>query len=426
MNEEITTRDIRLPDDWRIEYVAAPDAVPLDDLPGAVRAALARPIHALPITQLVDEHTRVCVTVDMTHEAQRIVLDAVLDVLLAAGVPAAAVTVLVAPPGFHPQDVPVTQVLHDPADRRLVDDLGRCEGVPLTVNHNAVDADLLIGIGALHLDDMQRHSGSQRFVTHGLAGVETHNELDDTRFLDENFAPWIGENRLYDRIVREGARRAGLVFVVDMLLDEQGRALAVKAGAPTMVDAELGLIAHSLREAPATRPADLLVADVGPVGLYSAARAPIHLSMTADVALVRGGVVVLPDLRPDCAGSDAEIDEIDAFYDALDFGADSEEVIRRLRGRSLGPGESRAYLFAHALQQHPIIAVSAAGARTTRHVIPARDIHEAAELAETMLGRRPHTLVLARALSSLPVASRFAQPESTDALLDDLLDDLDL
>jgi hypothetical protein len=426
MNEETTTRDIPLPDDWRVEYVSAPAASPINDLPAAVHAALDRPLGALSLVHLADAHARVCIAVDAIDEPQRSALDVVLDALLTAGVPAASITALVAPPGFAPHTLPIAQQIHDFTDRRLVDDLGRCEGVPLSVNHNAVDADLLIGISALHLDDPLRSSGSQRFVAHDMSGVETHNELNDTRFLDEMFTPWAGADRLYDRIVREGARRAGLVFVVDLLLDECGRPLAVKAGTPTLVDAELGLIAHTLREAAATRPADLLVADVGPVGLYSAVRAPIHLSMTPDAALVRGGIVVLPDLHRDVAHNAAEIDEIDAFYDALDIGADSEEVIRHLRGRSLGPGESRAYLLAHALQQHPIIAVSADGARTARHLIPARDITEAAELAETLLGRRPHTLVLSRALSSLPVASRFAQPESADDLLDGLLDDLDL
>ena len=70
--------------------------------------------------------------------------------------------------------------------------------------------------------------------------------------------------------------------------------------------------------------------------------------------------------------------------------------------------------------------MSAAGARPARHIIAVRDMFEAAELAETLLGRRPYTLLLSRALSALPVASRFAQPESAEDSLGSLLDDLDL
>lgn len=426
MNDGSTIRAITLPEDWRVERIAAPDAPPLADLAAATRAAIDHPLGSLPLADLAGRSARVCIAVDGTDASHRTALDALLAALCEHGVPPAAVTVLTIPPGFRAADLQVTQIVHHADDRRTLDELGRYEGIPFTVNHHAVDADLLIGLGALHLDDLLRDAASSHFVARDLAGAETQNALGDARFLDDVIAPWRGGESFYDRVVREGARRAGLIFVVDLLLDERGRAVAVKAGLPRQVDAELSLIAHTLREAAASRTADLLVADVGPVGFFSAARAPIHIGMTPDAALVRGGVVVLPDLQPESPCEPAESAEIDAFYDALDLGANSDEVIRHLSGRTLGPGEARAYLLAHVLQRHPVITVTAPGARTARHVIAARDMGEAAELAETLLGRRPYTLLLPRALSALPVASRFAQPESDEDKLGTLLDELDI
>ncbi|MCX6018527.1 MAG: lactate racemase domain-containing protein [Chloroflexi bacterium] len=423
MNEGIFTQDFLLPDTWQVERISAPVATPIADLHAAVREALHHPIAALPIAELIGPGTRICIATDGTGPAHFAVLNAVLDAAFEAGASSDDIVVLSTPPGYDPQELPVAQVLHDATDLRAVNELGRYEGVPLSVNHYAAEADLLIGLGTLHLDDLLRDSGSQRLVGYEFGGSVTQRELDDTRFLDDRISPYRAGEPLFDRVVREGARRAGLVFIVDLLLDEGGRAVAIKAGAPQKVNAELCLIAHTLREADASHAADLLVADVGPVDLYSAARAPIHIGLAPDTALVRGGVVVLPKL---CAESSAEPAEVDAFYDALDLGASSDEVIQHLRGRALGPGESRAYLLAHVMQHHPIIAISTPGARTVRHIIAVNDMTEATELAETMLGRRPHMLLLSRALSSLPVASRFTHDKSTDDMLSDLLDDMEL
>lgn len=419
-------REIPLPDDWRVESIAAPDAIPIHDLLGTIQDALDRPLGSLPLIDLAGPGTRVCIAVGNVGTDHRVALDALLTTLHSNGVLPADVIVLAVAPGFDPLTLPVAQAVHDADDRRVLDDLGRYEGVPFTINHHAVDADLLIGLGTLHLDDLLHDAATSRLIAHDLAGSATQNELADTRFLDDLISPWRNEESIYDRVVREGARRAGLVFSVEMLFDQHGRTVAVKAGMPRQVNAELRLIAHTLREAAASRAADLLVADVGPVGFYSAARTPIHIGMAPDAALVRGGIVVLPDLQAESPAEPSEAAEIDAFYDALDLGANSEEVIRHLSGRTLRPGEARAYLLAHVLQRHPVITVSAAGARPARHIIAARDMFEAAELAETLLGRRPYTLLLSRALSTLPVASRFAQPESAEDSLGSLLDDLDL
>ena len=66
----------------------------------------------------------------------------------------------------------------------------------------------------------------------------------------------------------------------------------------------------------------------------------------------------------------------------------------------------------------------------TNHMLSARDMREAAELAETLAGRRPHALSVARASYTLPVFnSRLA--EQADAFADEIgeinwIDDVDL
>jgi hypothetical protein len=198
----------------------------------------------------------------------------------------------------------------------------------------------------------------------------------------------------------------------------------VKAGSPAMVNAELTLMAHTLREASASFSANLLVADMGQTDFYAASRAAINIGLAADSALERGGVLVLPAIEAQQAD---EAGEVEAFYDALENGATTEDVIRRLSGRALRPGESRAYMLAHVMQRHPIITVADATEHTPRHVINVRTLTEATELAETVLGNRPRTLVLQRARSALPVVSRFGRSaRETDEMVNDLLRDIDL
>lgn len=427
MNEGTQTLDIELPDTWQVERVAAPTPAPLADLHTETLAALARPLASLPLTELSGPGTRVCIAIDGMHGVQRIALRAVIETLVAAGVAASDIVVLSQPQtGKNPAEsaLPVEQVIHDADDIRQVNDLGIFDGVHLRVNHNAVEADLLIGLSALRLDDLLRDAGSSVTVAFDLGAASTQNELRGTQFIDDRLSPYRESEVRFDRVVREGARRAGLVFAVDMLLDETGAALAVKAGSPAVVNAELTLMAHTLREASASFSADLLVADMGQTDFYAASRAAINIGLASDSALMRGGVMVLPAIEAQEAD---DAGEVEAFYDALENGDTTEDVIRRLSGRALRPGESRAYMLAHVMQRHPIITVADANEHTPRHVINVRTLTEAAELAETVLGHRPRALVLQRARSALPVVSRFGRSaRETDEMVNDLLRDIDL
>ena len=51
-------------------------------------------------------------------------------------------------------------VRHDPDDLRELDDLGTFEGVALMLNYRAVEAELLIAISPLKLEDDLRDNGS--------------------------------------------------------------------------------------------------------------------------------------------------------------------------------------------------------------------------------------------------------------------------
>ena len=187
------------------------------------------------------------------------------------------------------------------------------------------------------------------------------------------------------------------------------------------------MISHSARDTATEGAYDIVIADAGTNSLYRASQTAIRIGLAPDSALQRGGVLVLPMAQAE-ANEPASNDMPEAydFYEALSSGSNTEEVIQLLSRRALAPGEDRAYLLAHVLQRNPIIAVGLRESDQARHVISVRNISEAAELAETFIGHRPRTLFLPRALSAVPVNTRTAASEADDALVNELLRDLDI
>ncbi len=416
-----------LPADWRVDRMAPPELTPVNDLASATRLAIEHPLASMPLSDLCGAGTHVCIAIDALREPQLSVLRHVLDALTKHGVSTKEIVVL-APAGEDAHtDLPVKVVVHDPTDLRDANDLGVYEGVPIRVNHYAAESDVLLGLSAQRLEEAVLHTGSDATVTNWLSTAATQSELRNALYLDDRLRPQSTGDGLYDRVMREGARRAGLVFVIDVLLDENDRVIAIRAGTPQAVNRELGMISHSARDTATQGAYDIVIADAGTDSLYRASQTAIQIGLAPDSALQRGGVLVLPMAQAD-ANEPAESDASAAydFYEALANGSNTEEVIQLLSRRSLVPGEDRAYLLAHVLQRNPIIAVGLRQSDQARHVISVRNITEAAELAETFIGHRPRTLFLPRALSAVPVNTRTAASDADDALVDELLRDLDI
>ncbi len=256
-----------------------------------------------------------------------------------------------------------------------------------------------------------------------MASAFTQRELNAARFLDDQLsAVSTGQTEtLFSRVLRETARRAGLAFCVDVLVDETETPLVIRAGAPQQTIAALTLIANDLRAASVSTSYDLLIAEPGDTDLFHASAAAIQIGLTPDSALSRGGIMVLP-VAPDDALPTGDAAD---FYGALANGDSSEEVIKLLRDKTLSRGQGRAYLLAHVLQRHPVITIGLdQQPGRPKHMTHVRDMAEAADFAEILLGQRPRALLLPNARRSVPVANRFQQ--SDDDVVDALLRDLDL
>ena len=433
-----------LPSSWQIEEASAQPVEPLADVCAAVKAQLAAPTAALPLTDLCGPGTTVTLVCDAppNNGTRAMLLRSVLSQLEFAGVDPDKITLLIA---AQAEDIArdnitlfdsiyssrVRVVRHDPDDLRDLDDLGNFEGVPLTVNYRAAEANLLIAMSVMRLDDDAFDAGSTGTITSGLMSTATTRELHTTRFLDDQTEPAIYTRPLFERVVREGARRAGLVFAVDAIDDAQGYALAVRAGAPNAVNDALTQDIMMMREAGvASTSYDVVVVDTSRHahrGLFNAARAAINVGLARNPVLMRGGSMILPTIANSDLGSDDyedyDNDEERAFYDALTNASSPDLVIQQLRGRSLRPGEERAYLLAHVMQRHHIIAAGPHHEQQARtsHFLSSPNVQDAAELAESFTGSHPRALIVRNAQHSVPAFTGLSW-DSSDPFEDALIE----
>ncbi len=416
-----------LPTGWQIEQTDAVAAPPLAAVDAEVEIRLSTPLNSLPLADLCSANTNVVIVCDRApmDEARLAILRGVLSHLERAGIAPQRVTLLIAamddetpnyaePPhgvhatldrlGDYASRIHVVQ--HDPEDVRELDNMGNFEGVPLTINYRAAEADLLIAIYAMQLGDDAYCAGSCTTITLGVAGAPARRELRTTRFYDDCIEPSELDLPLFQRVVREGARRAGLMFAIGALVDANNHPLAIYAGAPINVDDALANAARALQECDVGAPSyDVVLAEPSRSGrtsgsLFDAGLAAIHISLGRNPILMRGGSLILPIGRRDDDGASAR-----AFYDALTNAPSPESVIRQLQGRSLQAGEARAYLLAHAMQRHRLIVAGPQRECLARdiHFLSSSSVREAAELAENFTGKHPRALIVRHALSTTPV-----------------------
>ena len=237
----------------------------------------------------------------------------------AAGVPDANITLLCAT-GLHRASTPAEKIAKLGADIvarcRVVDhdaqqdvvSLGQTEhGIPLTINRVAAAADLLLATGVVEPHQYAGFSGGSKIVGVGIAGEPTIAFTHGPAMLDQAGAR-LGNlwGNPFQAAVREAGRRARLQFVLNVVLDGEGRALAVAAGAPDAVHDHLVAVAQAASVVHVAHPYDVIIAGVGfpkDQNFYQASRAATYVGLVERPALVAGGVIILAAPCPEGIGA---------------------------------------------------------------------------------------------------------------------------
>lgn len=220
---------------------------PLDDPEGAVEAAIAAPIAALPLREIALGKRNACILVcDITRPVPNAtILRPVLRALHDSGIPREEVLILVAT-GLHRPSTEgerVEMLSAEIAGSYRVEDhhgtvleehtyLGTTDnGVPAWIDSRYVDAELKIATGLIEPHLMAGYSGGRKLICPGIAALETVKLWHGPKFLEHPKADcgFLEGNPVHEENTRI-ARMAGCDFIVNVTLDSKRRVTSVVAG----------------------------------------------------------------------------------------------------------------------------------------------------------------------------------------------------
>jgi len=387
--------------DSRLRAILSPKLPEAEEKTGEaiVRASLARPAGSPPLRELAGGKKNVVI---LSSDHTRPVPSAVIMPLLLeeiSGVkPGADVTILVAT-GCNRSTTEdeleerygteivrsVRIVVHDSLDENSLVSVGTLpSGGELVLNRLAVEADLLVAEGFIEPHFFAGFSGGRKSVLPGVAAYRTVLANHCAEFIASPGARTgiLEGNPIHEDMVY-AARKAGLAFICNVVLDPQKRITAAFSGDMEKAHEEGCAFLSRLAKVPAV-PADIVITGNGGYPLdqniYQAVK-----SMTAAEASCRpGGIIIEAAECRDGHGGEA-------FYHAFRDIPTARGVLDSIlaRGRdSTEPDQWEIQIFARILMNHTVILVTSAPRETAEYMNMkwAPSLQDALALAEEILG----------------------------------------
>ena len=311
--------EIALPDGHPVDVVEKAPLPPLARPERAVRESLEMPVGSPPLRVLArGRRNAVIVVSDATRPVPNaLLLPPILDALERGGIPARAVSVLVAT-GLHrparrdeldeilgPELARTLHVeQHDARDRDAHADLGTSRaGIPVWIDRRYLAADLKILTGLVEPHLMAGYSGGRKAVCPGLAAVETIRVAHGPRMLEARVGAGIVDGNPLHEDLLEIAGRAGVDFIANVALDRQRRVSGVFCGDSSEAHAQAMRFVEAECRVDLEEPADLVITSGGGYPLDATFYQAIK-GVAAAAGVVRpGGTILLCAALSDGVGS---------------------------------------------------------------------------------------------------------------------------
>jgi nickel-dependent lactate racemase len=388
----------------------------------AVRAALEHPIGSSRLRELANPNGRVCIVfTDITRSCpDQLLVPAILDELKNAGVRKENI-VLLCGVGMHrastreekieklgAEIVAQYRVIdNEPQNPAALVDLGITPGgVPVSVHKSVVESDLVIATGIVEPHQYAGYSGGRKTLAVGAAGEALIAHTHGPAFVDHP-GTRLGqiEGNPFHEAVTEAARRGGLRFILNVVLDDDKRILRVGAGDPELAFQELVAFARSVYEVPIPHPFDIVVGGVGfpkDSNLYQASRAPSYLFFAPTCVIRPGGCFIIPARCEEGAGSGVGEQR---FLSAMRDFPDIPSILEDARRNGYPPGQQRAFVIAKVLEKNRIIIVGSECPDVVAacKMVPAATMDEALQIAAKDVGEACEVLIVPHSLLTLPV-----------------------
>src|SRR5947209_11181900 len=242
------TLPVDLPDGLEVTVIRKPPMPVLADADAAVRAALAKPVAARPLFEEARGKKSACILIcDITRPVpNRLLLQPIIREVLAAGVPAPGITVLVAT-GLHRPNLgtELEELVGDPWVLQTVRvenhyarndadhvDLGHtARGTPVKLDRRFVQAEVKIVTGLVEPHFMAGYSGGRKVIAPGVAHRDTITTFHSERFMSHPRAEncVLEGNPLHEEQLAVVAM-LGPAFSADVVIDEGRRLSFVSFG----------------------------------------------------------------------------------------------------------------------------------------------------------------------------------------------------
>jgi nickel-dependent lactate racemase len=403
-------------------YLAESQRVPsIANVAGMIESALVNPVGSLPLHELASPSAKVCIVfTDITRASPDwLIVPPVLGELEQAGVRDEDITLLCGV-GMHRPSTPEEKVAklgqaivdryrvidHEPRNPEALVDLGVVNGIPLSVNRVAYEADLLIATGIVEPHQYAGYSGGRKTVAVGAAGEPLITYSHGPTFVDDpNTRLGKTEGNPFHEAITEAALRAGLKFIVNVVLDDEKRVVYVGAGEPVETHRRLVDQARLLYQVPIPHQYDVAVGGVGypkDANLYQASRAASYLFFAPTPVVRPGGYLIVPARCEEGAGEGVgELRFLRAMRDAPNVQA----ILDDGRKNGYPAGQQRAFVMAKVLEQAKVVIVGSEHPDIVSacKMIPAETMEGALSLAVADLGPELDVLVVPHALLTLPV-----------------------
>lgn len=421
--------EFTLPSSMQVTVAVSQTVPPLKDIPEAIKDALEHPIGTPPLRELTKRGDRVCIVfTDITRASpDHLLVPALLAELQQAGVQDEDITLLCGV-GMHRASTREEKIAklgaatmaryrvidNQPQNPAALVDLGVTPGgVPVLLHRAAVETDLLIATGIVEPHQYAGYSGGRKTVAVGAAGEALIAHTHGPAFVDHP-GTRLGqiEGNPFHEAVTEAARRAGLRFILNVVLDDEKHVLRVSSGDPELAFQDLVTFAKSVYEVPIQRQVDIAIGGVGypkDTNLYQASRAPSYLFFAPTPVVRPGGFFIIPARCEEGAGTGVGEQR---FLKAMRDAPDVQSILDDARRNGYPPGQQRAFVMAKVLEQSNVIIVGSECPDLVAacKMIPAATMEEAINLACTRLGPACDVLIVPHAMLTLPVIQTQIQP----------------
>jgi nickel-dependent lactate racemase len=416
------TIQFSLPSCMRIAQAVSKPVRPIENQQAAVAEALAHPVGAPRLREIARPGNRVCVVfTDITRSCpDDLLVPPILAELKAAGVRDEDITLLCGV-GMHRASTREEKIAklgagivahyrvidNEPQNPAALVDLGKTAGgVPVSAHRSVIESDLVIATGIVEPHQYGGYSGGRKTLAVGAAGEELIAYSHGPAFVDHP-GTRLGriEGNPFHEAITEAARRAGLRFILNVVLDDEKSLLRVTAGDPEAAFQDLVAFARSVYEVPIPRQYDIAIGGVGfpkDANLYQASRAPSYLFFAPTCVLRPGGYFIIPARCEEGAGSGVGEQR---FLSAMRDAPDVAFILEDARRNGYPPGQQRAFVMAKVLEKTHVIIVGSECPDIVAacKMIPAATMDEALQIATAALGASCDVLIVPHAMLTLPV-----------------------